>query len=77
MWARSEWRRRWGALALLAVLIALAGGAAVAAAAAATRTDTAFDRYRSATRAPNLTVSSLGETEIDDLVGYLVSLKGL
>lgn len=67
MWARSEWRRRWGALLLLAALVAIGGGATITAAAAARRTDTAFDRLLEATNAPNLQVSALTDEEIGDL----------
>lgn len=67
MWSRSEWRRRWGSLLLLAALIAIAGGATITAASAARRTDTAFDRMLETTNAPNLEVSALTDTEIGDL----------
>lgn len=61
LWARSEWRRRWGALVLLAALVAVGGGATVAAVAAAQRTDTAFARLLNEARAPNLRVAGLNE----------------
>ncbi len=67
MWARSEWRRRWGSLLLLAVLVTIGGGATISAASSARRTDTAFDRKLQATNAPNLQVSALTDTEIGDL----------
>lgn len=63
MWVRSERRHRWGALLMLAALIALAGGSAVAAAAGANRTDTAFDRMLAAIRQPNLEIAADGDLD--------------
>lgn len=67
MWARSEWRRRWGSLLLLAGLVAVAGGPTIEAVAAARRTDTAFERMLVATNEPNLVVSALTDSGIGDL----------
>ena len=67
MWARTEWRRRWGSLLLLAGLVAIGGGATITAAAAAQRTDTAFDRMLEATHQPNLQVSGLTDNGLLDL----------
>ena len=54
MSARSEWRRRAGSLALLALLVTLAGGATIAAAAGARRADSAFQRFVDATGEPDV-----------------------
>jgi hypothetical protein len=67
LWARCEWRCRWGALALLAVLVAVGGGATIAAAAAARRTDTAFGRMLQVTNEPNLSVQGVNEEGFFDL----------
>lgn len=67
MWARSEWRRRWGSLLLLMALVAIVGGPTIEAVAAARRTDTAFDRMLVATNQPNLQVSALTDASIGDL----------
>jgi hypothetical protein len=56
MWARAEWRRRWGTLAVLAFLVALAGGVTIGAVAGAGRADTAFARFTAHTRDANVTV---------------------
>lgn len=67
MWARSEWRRRWGSLLLLAALVTIGGGASITAASAARRTDTAFSRMLQATNSPNLQVSALTDGGVGDL----------
>jgi putative ABC transport system permease protein len=72
-WARSEWRRRWGALLLLALVVGIAGGTAVAAVAASRRTETAFDRLVEAVRAPNIEVSALTDEGFSDLDLSLLS----
>ena len=46
MTARAEWRRRTASLALLAVLVTLAGGVTIGAAAGARRADSAFEPLR-------------------------------
>jgi hypothetical protein len=56
IWARTEWRRRWGTLAVLAFLVALAGGVTIGAVAGAGRADTAFVRFTAHTRDANVTV---------------------
>ena len=55
IWARAEWRRRWGTLAVLAVLVALAGGVTIGAVAGARRADTAIARFTAHTRDHNVT----------------------
>jgi hypothetical protein len=64
---RSEWRRRWGALLAVAVLLAFGGGATLAALAGARRADTAFDRFLAQTHAPNIAVTSEGGGPGSDL----------
>ncbi|CAN5651597.1 hypothetical protein BH18ACT2_BH18ACT2_12730 [soil metagenome] len=56
LWARSDWRRRWASLGVLAVLVAQAGGVTIAAAAGARRADTAFARFVDRTGDPEITV---------------------
>ena len=63
LWARSDWRRRWASLALLAALVAVAGGVAIGAAAGARRADTAFARFVDRTGDPELTASSIDNPE--------------
>jgi hypothetical protein len=48
------WKRRWGSLLLVALLVAITGGTAVAALAGARRADTAFDRFFDATGEPEV-----------------------
>jgi hypothetical protein len=55
MWARTEGRKRWGTLLVLAVLVALAGGVTIGAVAGARRADTAFARFTAHTRDQNVT----------------------
>lgn len=59
LWARSDWRRRWVSLALLAVLVAIAGGVTIAAVAGARRADSAFARFVDHTGDPELTTSAI------------------
>ncbi len=54
MTAHVEWRRRWGSLALLALLVTLAGGVTMGAVAAARRADTAFQRFVDSTGDPEI-----------------------
>ena len=54
MTAHVEWRRRWGSLALLALLVTLAGGVTIGAVAAARRADTAFARFTAANGDPEI-----------------------
>src|SRR4051794_40853807 len=54
LWVAAQWRRRWSALAGLALLVALAGGGVPALAAGARRADSAYERFRAATGQPNL-----------------------
>jgi hypothetical protein len=49
MWVRSEWRRGWGGVVLVGLLIALAGGVSMAAAAGARRADSAISRFQAFT----------------------------
>jgi hypothetical protein len=53
LWARREWRRRWRALVVLGLLAGMAGGVTLAAIAGARRTATVYDRWRTATDAPD------------------------
>lgn len=80
-WARAEWRRRWGALTLLALLVAAAGGATVAAAAAAGRTATAFDRMLHEMRAENIEVFGFTDDGLVDLdlsrLGDVMAIDGV
>lgn len=80
LWARREWRRRWVALAVLAVLVAVGGGASLAAGAAARRTETAFNRMLEMTRQPNLTVIGAGNgfTDLDpSLLDQVMRIDGV
>lgn len=58
LWARSDLRRRWRSLVVLGVLAGATVGLATAAVAGARRTDTALDRLRVATNAPDAIVFS-------------------
>jgi hypothetical protein len=49
LWARTDWRNRWGSLVGLALLIAFAGGVAVGVAGGARRAATAVDRWKAET----------------------------
>jgi len=67
MWVRSDRRRRWKSLTVLALLGATTAGLAFAFLAGARRTDTAFARLRAETRAADATVfaSQVGKTHPD------------
>jgi ABC-type lipoprotein release transport system permease subunit len=67
-WARSELRRRRRSDVLLALLIGLTGAVVLTAAAGARRTDTAFERFLSWSRAADVQVQSDTEAGIDDEV---------
>jgi len=69
---RREWRRRWGALALVAVIVAIGGGATIAAVAAARRTDTAFERLNRRLHTPNLQINPSEESGFVSLEPSLV-----
>ncbi len=58
--ARSDLRSHWRTWATLALLVGLVGGAVTAAAAGARRTDSAFGRFLTATRAPDILTFSSG-----------------
>ncbi len=79
--ARREWRQRWGALALLAMIVAVGGGATIAAAAATKRTDTAFERLVSQHNTPNLSINPpeyAGFASLDpSLVGAVRGIDGV
>src|SRR5688572_10605354 len=62
-WARSELRRRRRADVLLALLIGITGAVVLTAAAGARRTDTAFERFLTWSRAADVQVQAGG---IDD-----------
>jgi hypothetical protein len=66
MWVRSEWRRAWGGLVALGVLIAIAGGVTMAAAAGARRADSAIARFQVATNDPQAEVE-LATSDVDEL----------
>jgi ABC-type lipoprotein release transport system permease subunit len=55
-WARRELAQRWRSLVVLGVLGGVAGGVGIAAVAGARRTDTAYERWRVATAAPDAIV---------------------
>ena len=62
--ARSDLRRHLRSAIVLAVLIGLTSAVALGAAAGAQRTDTAYERYRAATNAPDwMVVSGTGVAE--------------
>src|SRR5688572_27647893 len=65
-WARSELRRRRRADVLLALLIAVTGAVVLTAAAGARRTDTAFERFLTWSRAADVQVQYSTEDDIDD-----------
>lgn len=67
MSARSELRRRWGAVAMLAVLVCIGGGSTIAAIAGARRTQSAFPRMLRATHRPTLGVLGATDTGFTDL----------
>jgi ABC-type lipoprotein release transport system permease subunit len=56
LWARSELGRRWRALVALGIIAGVAAGLALAAVAGARRTSTAYERWRTATAAPDAIV---------------------
>jgi hypothetical protein len=66
MWVRSEWRRGWGGVVLVGVLIALAGGVTMTAAAGARRADSAIARLQAATNDPQVLVE-LRNPDVSDL----------
>ncbi len=63
-WVRSDLRRHWRDVVALVLLIGLSGAVVLTSAAGARRTDTAFDRLRSATAAADVRVQY--STEDDD-----------
>lgn len=63
LWARSDWHRRWGSLALLAALITISGGVTIAAVAGARRADSAFARFVDRTGDPELTAGAIDNPE--------------
>jgi len=78
MWAvwrlvAQEFRARWRAWLVLALLVAVAGGAAAAAAAGARRTDSAYQRFLVASRASDVLVSPVNT----GLGGYYRALARL
>jgi hypothetical protein len=66
MWVRSEWRRGWGGLVVVGLLITIAGGVTMAAAAGARRADGAMARFQVATNDPQVEVE-LASTDLDEL----------
>ena len=73
MWVRSEWRRAWGGLVVVGLLIAVAGGVTMAAAAGARRADSAIARFQGATNYPQAEVE-LASTDLDDLQAMIPRL---
>lgn len=67
LWARSDLRRRWRSLVVLGLIAGATAGLAAAAFAGARRTDTALERLRAATNAPDAIVfsSQVGEYHPD------------
>src|SRR5690348_15720276 len=66
-------RAGWRAWTALAVIIAIAGGAVLAAAAGASRTDSAYPRFLSQSKASDVLVSPAG----DGTTGYDAALGAL
>jgi FtsX-like permease family len=73
VWVRSEWRRGWGGLVVLGLLITIAGGVAMAASAGARRADSAIARFQSATNDPQVGVE-LASTDLDELQAMMPRL---
>ncbi|HEX9260421.1 MAG TPA: FtsX-like permease family protein [Acidimicrobiales bacterium] len=57
LFARAEWRRHWGTLVFVAVVVAVGGGLVLASVAGARRADTAFERFLAATQTSNIDVT--------------------
>ncbi|HET7489229.1 MAG TPA: ABC transporter permease [Acidimicrobiales bacterium] len=68
---RTDLRRQWRSWSVLALLVALSGGAAIALAAGARRTDSAYQRFLHAQRAPDLYVYLTGGLHDDGLIGRM------
>ncbi|MEO7430281.1 MAG: hypothetical protein ABIY48_12965, partial [Acidimicrobiales bacterium] len=80
--ARGELRRRWRAMLVLVLLVAIAGGAVLTLVAGARRASTAYDRFREATLASDLDVAFDGPPGDDieaaaDAVRALPQVVGL
>ena len=73
MWVRSEWRRGWGGLLIIGLLIAVAGGVTMAVAAGARRADSAIARLQAATNDPQALVE-LKTTDLDELPAQVAAL---
>jgi hypothetical protein len=81
---RSELRRRWRSLVVVALLVGFAGGVTLAAVAGARRTSTSFDRFRESTRNHDVIVfaTDIGRRDVEQLrslagvdgIGYLRQL---
>ena len=65
LWARSDVRRRWGSLALLAALVALTLGSVLALVAGAHRAGTTFERYFRNGKIPDVLVSTESTSTAD------------
>lgn len=74
LWIRGEVRSRWGALAGVALLLAIAGGTVIAAAAAARRTDSAYPRFLAAQNAADATILDDGGIGLDLDLDAIVAL---
>ncbi len=78
MWACAHWRRRWAALVLAGLVLALTGAVALAAATGARRAVSAFDRLRHQTSATNVSVYNISDEALsEDPVGTLHRLLPL
>lgn len=75
MWARADWRRRWGGFVALGVLIGIAGAVVLTAAAGANRTSSAYDRLVAATARYDVQVQDDGDGA--PLLPKLASLPGV
>lgn len=81
---RSELRRRWRSLVVVALLVAFAGGVTLAAVAGARRTSTSFDRFQESVRSHDalLFAEDIGRADVEQLrslpgveaIGYLRQL---
>jgi hypothetical protein len=76
LWVRSEWRRRWGALLALGLLVSFAGGVTLAVAAGARRADTAIDRFMDETNQHELEVELPFPDDIEEALVQLRSVPG-
>jgi len=80
MWASAQWRRRWAALVVAGLVLALTGAVAMAAATGARRAVNAFDRLREATSATDVAISEISDESLESdplgTLGRLLPLVG-